>query len=70
MPNHPEDLATSLYVAIRTAPRHVRRQLTGSRPDEGDAAARALAAHILKALERYTITSTGGRAPAPSTPKN
>jgi len=63
-----DELSTTLYVAIRTAPKHVRRGLAAKRPSEGDEATRKLVAHVLKALSGYTITRTKSRIDLPTTP--
>ena len=49
------DLETTIYVAIRTAPAHVRRKLVSKNPIEGDAAADKLMRRIVEALEGYSI---------------
>jgi hypothetical protein len=56
-----EDVRTSLCVAIRTAPMHIKRGLTAKRPFEGDKATSDLTAHILKALGHYKIHLTANR---------
>jgi hypothetical protein len=45
------ELETTIYVAIRTTPAHLRRRLCSKLPVEGDAAAEALAKRIVDALE-------------------
>ena len=51
-----EDLTMTLYIALRTTPKHWRKGLASRTPTEGDAAAKALAEHLVKALKPYTIT--------------
>ena len=42
-----EDLTMTLYIALRTAPKHWRKGLASRTPTEGDAAAKALAEHLI-----------------------
>ena len=53
-----EDVRTSIYVAIRTAPTHIKRGLTAKLPFERDKATSDLTDHILKALGHYEIHRT------------
>lgn len=54
-PDIREDLATSIYVAIRTAPKHIRRGIVAKLPQDGDRATRELAEIIVKVLDGYEI---------------
>ncbi|MEL6103281.1 MAG: hypothetical protein AAFR68_18445 [Pseudomonadota bacterium] len=55
-----EDLATSIYVAIRTAPKHIRRGIVAKLPQDGDRATRELAEIIVKVLDGYEIRPRPG----------
>ncbi|HPE16980.1 MAG TPA: hypothetical protein PK597_08495 [Oscillospiraceae bacterium] len=51
-----DDLQTDLYVALRTAPSHVKRRYGTSKSAlEGDAATHAVVDIVLKVLDSYTL---------------
>jgi hypothetical protein len=56
-----EDVRTLIYVAIRTAPAHIKRGLTARLALQGDKATSDLTDHILKALGHYEIHQKSGR---------
>ncbi len=55
-----EELATSIYVAIRTAPKNVKRGIFAKRPQDGDRFTAELTAIIMSALKHYDIIRKPG----------
>ena len=51
-----KELRTDIYVAIRTAPKTARKNLSGALPQIGDKAASDVTECVMKALEKYDIT--------------
>lgn len=50
----------SLYVALRTAPKHVKRGLVAQTAEAGDRATHALVEHLMTALARFTVSKAPG----------
>ena len=57
------DLFYSVYVAIRTAPKPIKRGLIAKTAMEGDRAADELTQRIMSVLNQYEIKHRGQRAP-------
>lgn len=54
-----EQLSHTIYVAIRTAPKRVRKGISSTLAVEGDSATDELTRRIVDALSNYEIVATG-----------